>query len=201
MKKNTALLIAGVLASFAFPISASTTDAWGSRGDVWIGAKKFNYDEPGYMNESGNLISVGISSTYDFGHNWALKAQTNFDFGETRYDGRATTGESLITDTQDYIFDSQLKVGYSIDGFKGSVTPFTGLGLRQWQQKIASGINAAGIKTQGYSRAHRYVYSPIGVTYQLPVGQSYIAELRGEYRHIHNATAIAYLEGVDSMST
>jgi hypothetical protein len=161
---------------------------WGIYGD----AQDFQYKEflDGEVidREDGWLYGVGGNVRFDFPGNFVLRANPEFDVGQVEYngrtqridpDGQVRTGGSLSTDTNEYIFRTDVQGHYKFSPADTvQILPFGGVGGRIWYRSIQSTGNVSGIN----ERYSIYYYSA-GLMTDLILKQGYTVELEGGIRY------------------
>ena len=119
----------------------------------------FEYEEPGLMEQDGDLLGLGVDLLYPMGERGEFRLDVRYRLGQTDYTGATQAGERATTDADDEIWDIRFLTGLRINP---TFTPYTGLGYRQWDQSLNDGTTASGGRALGYDRGHKYLYIPVG---------------------------------------
>jgi hypothetical protein len=114
------------------------------------------YDEPNVMNERGYLNGgfaswTGYFSEYDLMASFEAEAVA----GSMDYDGKYSNGDPLKCDTDDFLITGRALFGKGYELGDTGLTPYIGIGIRHWYDKI----KAPG----GYERYITQYYLPVGL--------------------------------------
>lgn len=132
----------------------------------------FLYEEPD-IDEEGWLNGVHAGYTHRFDFGLMLGAEAEFFAGELDYDGQYVNGTPLTANTDDSLFQVRGLAGWDFTAGAWTLTPYTGLGWRYWNNQI----HAPG----GYEREIRYLYAPIGLEALISPAERWILSFKAEY--------------------
>jgi hypothetical protein len=132
----------------------------------------FYYDEP-VMDEEGYLHGIFAGYVHHFDIGLMLAFEGEFFAGGLDYDGQYQDGTPVTSDTDDYLFQFRGLAGWDFMLGSWTLTPYTGLGWRYWNNDIEV--------TGGYEREIRYLYLPIGLEAAISPAEHWILRFRGEY--------------------
>ncbi len=131
------------------------------------------YKEPDVMKEKGMMY--GLVGSYTYHNKLMLKGEGKGSLGKVDY---SNSGE--INNITDYMLEFRGLGGYDFPIFKGSmITPYIGIGYRYLNDDMSGKISSTG--AFGYERESNYIYSPIGIDFITPLGNSWSMGVRGEY--------------------
>jgi hypothetical protein len=131
----------------------------------------FHYREPGLMKEYGFLYGGFAAFNVTFQSNLVWNLGASLTAGAIRYDGQTMGGEPVKMDTLDRLLDLRTSIGYRWN----PVTPFVGIGLRDWNDNLGA-YNSAG-----YNRQTTYLYSPLGMEISGIFGNAWTLGARAEF--------------------
>ena len=129
------------------------------------------YREPGLIKENGFLYGGFASGTAIVKSNLVLNLRASLAAGTLRYDGQTMEGEPASMDTPNRLFTLLTSLGYHWN----PVTPFAGIGLRDWNDNL--GANSP----YGYNRQTTYLYSPLGLEISRAFGNAWTLGARAEF--------------------
>ncbi|WP_432735700.1 hypothetical protein [Maridesulfovibrio sp. FT414] len=156
-KEKLIILVTGLLLFFSCTAFAGENELFpASEFKVGYQGMYMYYDEPDVMHEKGVLNGgFGSWTGYFTEYNIMTSAELEGVLGSMRYDGQYSDGTKLKCDTDDYFISGRALVGMGFDYGKTGVTPYIGIGMRHWYDKIKA--------TGGYERYINQYYMPIGV--------------------------------------
>jgi hypothetical protein len=151
----------------------SWAGAWAQEKDammpkhMWetgLGVGHLDYEEEIYGLEveiSG--VMYEIFGRYTYRDEIMVRADLAYAVGDLEYDGFTQLGFPIEDDTEDWILECRLLLGYDFS-FEGNhrVTPYLGAGYRYWNDDIQG--------SGGFERQIAYWYSPLGVETVSPLG-------------------------------
>jgi len=179
------------------PQSASSgTQTWEAENKVLQNAWEFGpeiyyfqYKEPDLGVEfSGPMVGLVGSFTHRSPCRLMLNAEGRGAWGRVDY-----TGSGTISGISDYTFEGRLKTGYDILFEEGwLLTPFFGVGYRYLNDNSSGRTSSTG--AVGYKRESNYLYSPLGVSYDVPLRGRWRMGLSAEYDIFWKGTQKSHLE-------
>ncbi len=114
------------------------------------------YDEPDVMHEKGVLNGAfGIWTGYFTEYNIMANAELEGLVGSLSYDGQYSDGTKATADNDDYFISGRATVGIGFSRGNTGITPYVGIGVRHWYDKIKT--------SGGYERFINQYYLPVGV--------------------------------------
>ncbi len=123
------------------------------------------YKEPDVMSEKG--IMYGLVGSYTYHNKLMLKAEGRGSWGKVDY---SNSGE--INNIDDYMLEFRGLGGYDLLTSKTiTITPYTGIGYRYLNDDMAGKISSTG--AWGYERESNYIYSPLGMTFVIDLGNNW----------------------------
>lgn len=178
-----------------------------SKFDFEMGSEvsKITYEEPGIMQEKGNMNGVYGVLTYRFDENAKRKARMNVwdareKFGIIRLDGKGSWG-SVDYDSQntgdlsgvtDYMIEVRSVLGYELPVKETvTLTPYAGFGFRYLNDNL-NGTTTTN--NWGYERESRYYYLPIGIEARIKLKKNWVIGFMAEYDYFLNGTQKSHLE-------
>jgi hypothetical protein len=143
-------------------------------GGLELGYRLINFDyEESLMEEKGLLNGIFAGYTHRAQSGLMLSAEVEYFYGELDYDGQYQNGTPLEADTDDHLFQVRGLIGWDFF-FRGwTITPYTGLGWRYWNDRI----HAVG----GYEREIRYFYAPFGFEFLNSPAPAWLIGFTAEY--------------------
>lgn len=114
------------------------------------------YDEPDVMHEKG-FLNGGFGSWTGYFTEYRIMANAEIEglAGSLRYHGQYSDGTALECDTDDYFISGRATIGKGFGDGKTGFTPYVGIGVRRWYDKIKA--------TGGYERFITQYYLPVGI--------------------------------------
>ncbi|WP_320169386.1 hypothetical protein [Maridesulfovibrio sp.] len=114
------------------------------------------YDEPDIMHEKG-FLNGGFGSWTGYFSEYNIMANAELEglMGSLKYDGQYSDGTKATADNDDYFISGRATVGMGFDYGNTGITPYTGIGMRYWYDKIKC--------SGGYERKISQYYLPLGV--------------------------------------
>ena len=132
------------------------------------------YKEPD-VNVKTEGMMYGLVGSYTYHNKLMLKAEGRGSWGKVDY---SNSGE--INNITDYVLEFRGLCGYDFPILKTStLTPYIGIGYRYLNNDMAGKISSTG--ALGYERESNYIYSPIGIDFITPLGNSWSMGVIGEY--------------------
>ena len=141
--------------------------------EVSYQAAYMHYREPGLMKETGILNGAHLQFTLHTPSQLMFRAEGDLLAGGLKYRGHYQNGQSVGADTDDFLGELKLVAGGDILFKDWVLTPYIGLGGRDWQDKIKS--------SGGYRREVIYAYIPMGAEATFELEQKWRATLRAEF--------------------
>ena len=145
------------------PVQALNTDNKHSF-KFGLEAGYFNYEEPGLMEEKGDLYGVFSEYRYGFrGEGWLVPDMVildgNIKMGEVDYSNYQGRGKDGV---DDFIAEVRMILGKRYQLTNATlVTPYAGIGFRYLDDAFDENIKATG--RYGYERESHYWYVPLGI--------------------------------------
>ena len=131
------------------------------------------YKEPDVMKDKGMMY--GLVGSYTYHNKLMLKAEGRGSWGKVDY---SNSGE--INNITDYMLEFRGLCGYDFPILKTStMTPYIGIGYRYLNDDSAGKISTTG--AWGYERESNYIYSPLGMTFVIDLGNKWLTVETIEY--------------------
>jgi hypothetical protein len=149
----------------------------------------FRYEEPDVDVQVDGYM-YGVVGSYAY-HNKALMS-ISFEYsqGDLEYDGwEQPTGTPVKGDTEDWLLEWRALLGLDFPLKKHLMTPFIGIGYRQWNNDLTQ-------MPSGYRRKITYWYSPMGVAFFGAFSDRWTYGISGEYDYLWGGEAETYLSDV-----
>lgn len=178
-KTIIALLATSVLASPSIAAEEQKNSPPYKKHQYSIGleALKYDYKEPGLMQDKGNLYGLSGSYSYYYKPDIFFKGEYRWARGDDIKYKSASSG--TMKDIPSYVFE--LRVLYN-QIFKVSpkmnLTPFAGYGYR-YKDDDSRGVTSTG--HYGYYRESKYHYIPVGLKSDYDLGKDMSITVTGEY--------------------
>ena len=118
--------------------------------------------------------------------------EARIDLGQLDY---TSTSSGTLNNEDHMIFETRGLAGYDFymtETF--AITPYAGLGYRQWNDNSGGRSTTTGART--YDREIRYVYSPIGVDFATGFGNRWNVKLRLEYDKFWDGNVESHLGSI-----
>ncbi len=154
-------------------------------------AAYMHYREPGIMKETGILHGAHAQFTLHTPSQIMFRAEGDFLAGGLNYSGRYQNGQSASASSDDLLADLKIMAGGDILFKDWVLTPYGGLGFRDWQDKIKS--------TGGYRREITYAYVPLGAEGTFELEQKWRATVRAEFDLLVQGWVTSRLSDVSSI--
>ncbi len=123
------------------------------------------YKEPEVMKDKGMMY--GLAGSYTYRQKVMLKVEGRGSFGKVDY-----TNSGEIDNIKDYMLEFRGLFGYDFPISNGSTfTPYIGLGYRYLNDDSSGKISTTG--AWGYERESNYIYSPLGMTFVIDLGNNW----------------------------
>jgi len=149
----------------------------------------FVYREPGVMKDKGTMYGAVLSYTYH--RRVMLKIEARGSWGYVDYQNSGT-----VKDIRDYMLEFRGLGGWDFILLKGfSMTPYIGVGYRYLNDDSSGKISSTG--AYGYRRKSNYVYSPLGIEFNIDLGNKWFITEIMEYNHFWWGMQRSYLSDVD----
>jgi len=159
--------------------------------ELGAGGVYFNYEEPGLMKEKGAMAGVHGSFTAHVPPGQImLRTEAEYLGGQLTYDGSYSDGTPLTAKSNDFLVSLRGMVGRDFIYDNYAVTPFIGIGWRYWNDKVQD--------SGGYERRIQYIYSPIGVRWEIVPDDSWRFGFVAEYDFLWQGNVKSFLSDVGS---
>ena len=117
-----------------------------------------------FLEESGKIYGIGVTSKFNPFRQLTLKVRGELFGGQVDYDGQTWGGVPVKTNTNYLGFEIEGDAGWKfMVAEKTSVEPFVGLGYRWWLRNLENAIAADGTAAIGYTENWRSLYARLGV--------------------------------------
>jgi len=143
-------------------------------GGEYTSFKFEEHDEDGanIMTEKGCLAGLRAALIHRSPLYWRING--SYRRGNLEYDGATQAGTPVVTDTSDTLFDVEAVLGTDLaaDDPNTVIAFYSGLGFRRWENEITG--------PGGYPRRTDYLYLPVGLEFDGPLGRRGWWGLRGQ---------------------
>lgn len=128
------------------------------------------YKEPGVMKEKGMMY--GLVGSYTYHNKIMLKAEARGAWGRVDYQNSGS-----IDNIRDYVLEFRGIGGWDfVLSREVTMTPYIGGGYRYLNDDLGGKVSSTG--ALGYDRESNYIYSPIGIEFNIDLGNKwFIGEL------------------------
>jgi hypothetical protein len=114
-------------------------------------------------------VMYGLIGSYTYRNKIMLKAEAKGSWGKVDY-----SNSGKIDDIEDYMLEGRGLIGYDFPMAQvHSITPYIGIGYRYLNDDGSGKISTTG--DRGYERESNYVYSPIGMEFNIHLGNGLFA--------------------------
>jgi hypothetical protein len=147
------------------------------------------YREPDVMKEKGMMY--GLVGSYTYRNKIMLKAEGKGSWGKVDY---SNSGE--INNITDYMLEVRGLGGYDFPVLKAStITPYIGIGYRYLNDDSSGKVSSTGYL--GYERESNYIYSPMGIEFNIHLGNGLFAGEIIEFDYFWWGKQKSHLSDVD----
>ena len=158
---------------------------------VGLETYSMDYEEPGFMEQSG--LMLGVVGSYAYHNGWMFKGELGFGGGELDY---TSNGTGSLSGVDTGVLETQVVGGYDfILSETAAITLFGGFGYRFLSNDSAGRRTSTG--AFGYLRESNYFYSPIGIEGVSKVSEKWRLSAVFEYDHFWSGEQKSYLSDVD----
>jgi len=182
-----AAILSGVLAACWAGVAVAQADPLATRGGWELGLQlsSYEYEEPDFAMLDGERF--GLTAAYTFRNDTRLfsRIEGRFSYGELDY-----TGSGTKSNNPDELYELRVLVGRDYPLGKHVWAPYAGLAIRYLYNDIRGTTSTGAV---GYRRESRYWYVPIGVTWRIPLGESWVFAPQLEYDAFANGSQTSYL--------
>ena len=178
-KVKAAILTSIVLSFFSVSAFADYVDSKSDLG-AYFSIKTYEerhpYTNQNFMQQDGWMIGIdSTSESYD-SSNFYSYFRSKLAYGQVDY---SSAGTGTMPGISDWQFETAAALGQGFEGQSFRTTPYAGIGFRYLLNKMGTKLSSTG--HYGYDRESRYIYVPLGVTFETnPVNESFWT-LRAEY--------------------
>lgn len=130
--------------------------------EAGLQAATYEYDEPDFAVLEGERFGVAGAYTFLGRDGFHSRIEARYSYGELDY-----TGSGTLSGVPDHLLELRALAGRDFRTGRGSWVPYAGLAVRQLYNDLR-GVTSTG--QNGYRRASRYFYVPLGVALRLPLG-------------------------------
>jgi len=150
------------------------------------------YEEPGFMEEKGELY--GLVFSYAYHDKLMAKLDGKFAYGEIDYDGGTWGGDPLtVKRIPDFLMEIRALLGYDFVIKNAlTITPYSGVGYRYLQDNMQDKYSG------GYQRESNYIYLPAGVETVARLGSGWSLGAAAEFDIFLWGRQISYFSDIDS---
>jgi hypothetical protein len=138
----------------------STRSGW----EAGIQASRYRYEEPDFMQLTGNRAGLAASYTGVDGRAFG-RLDARYSYGSLKYEG-----SGMQNDVPDAIFEGRAVLGWDFPLGRTSLSPFGGLGYRYLYNDLRGYSVVGNTAYFGYRRYSQYLYAPIGLTSRVRAG-------------------------------
>jgi hypothetical protein len=160
--------------------------------EIGLVLNSFDYEEPDPDVElNGTMYGVKAQYAFHWYRGLMIAADAEYTYGEPEYDGGFFDGTPIERDSEDYIFETRVVGGWDFYINPNFIlTPYAGIGYRYWNNDVEG--------SGSYERETEYVYSPLGVTMSIPMGQHWRWGMTFEYDLFWAGTNESAVSDVDA---
>ena len=193
-KLKVAILTSIVLSFFSVSSFADYVDSksdFGAYFSIKTYEERHPYTNEAFMQQDGWMIGIDTNSeTYD-SSNFYTFYRSKFAYGQVDY---SSAGTGTMAGISDWQFETAAALGQGFEGQSFRTTPYAGIGFRYLLNKMGTKLSSTG--HYGYDRASRYIYIPLGVTFETnPVNESFWT-FRAEYDFFIYGQQTSYLSSL-----
>ncbi|MCA9398943.1 MAG: hypothetical protein KC618_04275 [Candidatus Omnitrophica bacterium] len=201
-------MVALTVAGLSVNAQASPKDNVDLAAEVYY----FNYEEPGFMEDTGMFYGLAGVYTRYFSSFLGQNATVEDDPFLLQFDGRFAFGivdytsvnSGSLDGINDFVFEGRILGGYEAALGKMTILkPYTGIGYRYLNDDSSGEITTTG--HAGYERESNYIYIPVGVDLVTPITTSWTFGVNVEFdiflygrQKSHLGDAVAGLNSVEN---
>lgn len=125
----------------------------------------YKYEEPDFAELEGLFYGMNADYTFrGFAVPLAVRGEVDLGWGVLDY---SSNGTGTADSNDNFVIEPRLWVGYDLQAWGGTVTPYFGIGYRYLENRMGGVVSTTG--AAGYDRISQYVYSPVGFEWWTPL--------------------------------
>jgi hypothetical protein len=189
--------ILGIAMLVVLPALSSLCEADEDIGRLALEAADSRYEEPGYMKETGNFYGLSWEWMNAMDRFGTVGFRGELRGGKPDYDGATQSGVPVKSKGEDYVGSMEASYGWTFRPGGMWLTPYIGLGYRDWRDRIEDSTAQDGTPVSGYRRQIEYYYAPVGVHLSGTAGSSWGWTARAQGNYLIRGKVASHLEDVD----
>lgn len=155
------------------------------------------YEEPGLMKETGVFYGLHMDWLGVIDHVGAIGIRAQYRGSDVDYDGATQSGTPVKSKGRDSVLGIEVTYGWTFRPGGIRVTPYSGIGYRNWRDRIEDSTTAGGTPVYGYRREIVYFYLPVGLHFADAGSERWGWTARAQGNYLIRGKVYSHLEDTD----